>query len=117
MTFFPIMLEAFDQTQTPFSDKEILDAAYSSNKYPARFYKETIRKGSIYYENEHSYKEKKWIEFCTDDQKEAREWSDKTDRAMSIHREVVQRRKTEKYFLSSQKDVSTINGTCYGGDA
>ena len=90
-------------TQTEFTDKELLDAAYSGYKYPEGFYQEDLHGGSLYYENTVSIKpvgerEHIWIELCTNNKSQALEWSESSSKNSAYYRDLVDEKETEKYF-------------------
>lgn len=82
-------------------DKEILEKVYSKDYlYPEDFFYEKNLEGSTYYENTRSIRvsQTAWIELHTNDKKQAKEWSEISNKLSSEYRELVSERETEKYF-------------------
>ena len=88
---------------TQLTDQVVLQAVYSTYKYPEGFYSENTDTGSIYYENTISIlpvsqRTDHWFELSTDDSAQARAWSDSGAVNSSYYRSIVSFRETEKYF-------------------
>jgi hypothetical protein len=93
----------FETEQTEFTDQELWDAVYSEYKYPPSFYSEEHEDASPYYVNTISIKPLHerggaWIELCTNQYPEARNWADSSDESSSVRRTILEESQSEKYF-------------------
>ena len=93
-----------------FTDEELLRAAYGGPKAPDGTYQETLENTSLYYVNTISIQPLSdrgdvWIELCSNDIEQAREWAIATDANSSVHRTLKGERETEKFFEFDYRDV------------
>jgi hypothetical protein len=101
---YNILFHTEEDSFESFSDSELIELAYSIEYYyPENFYHETELSGSLYYENTVSVKpieerESIWIELSTDDQSQARQWSNLSNEYSSVNRELTEETESEKYF-------------------
>jgi len=85
------------------TDEYLIWFAYNGPQFPDGFYFEQMDEGSPYYVNTVSVtpqgaREAVWIELCTDDLEQAKEWSELSSRYSAYYRDLVSQRETEKYF-------------------
>jgi len=85
------------------SDEYLIWFAYHGDRFPDGFYHEEVGEGAPYYLNTVSVaptgaREPVWIELCTDDLEQAKEWSELSSRYSAYYRDLVSQRETEKYF-------------------
>ena len=71
----------FESNQSEFTDEELLNATYSTYKFPEDFYFENLNDTSLYYINTvsiDSLNQKKWIELSTNSLEIALQWCERS---------------------------------------
>ena len=82
-----------------FTDQEILDAAYGTQKTHPGAYFENLGGDSLYYVNTVSLTgQSPWVEVCTDDQSQAAAWAETTNQNGSQQRTLVGDSENAKFF-------------------
>ena len=83
-----------------FTDQEIIDAAYGTQKVHPGAYSENLGADeSLYYVNTVSLTgQRPWIEVCTDDEAQAAAWAEATNQNGSQPRTLTGQRQNEKFF-------------------
>lgn len=93
-------------------DEKIVNLAYSQTyMYPSGFKFQPDLDGSVYFENTVSIgsSETSWIELNTNDQQQAKDWSEISSDKSSYYRDLVSENETEKYIEFKRVNSSNTN--------
>lgn len=106
----------FKDTQTAFTDKEILDAVYAGYRWPPHFYQEDLGKGRPYYATAISAKlpaetGKENIKLCTDNKNQAQEWVEAFLKNNKYYDSLIDERETEKFFEFTMGNLKNTSYT------